>query len=127
MNDPYKPLDVGDLLVYLQIGATYSDDDVFFEAGKHSSDIIAKQYNEANNQTLESVIHIHMPDIRHVARFFPGFLIGDAVTVVFIGSYWENRQGVVYSVDEEKKLIRVYFEFAQAYADFQADELLVLP
>lgn len=126
MIDPFKPLDISDILDYLQAGAVYLDDGAHFEQGKHPYEIIAKQY-DGDNLTLESVISIHMPDRRHVTRFFPGFLIGDAVTVVFIGSYWENRQGVVYSVDEEKKLIRVYFEFAQAYADFQADELLVLP
>lgn len=122
--NPYEPLDVTDILVYLQIGAMREDDGVVFEEGRYPKEIIAKQY-DGDDLTLESEIMIHLPEKRSVTRYFPGFCIGDVVTVVFIGSYWENRQGVVHSIDEEKKLIRVYFDFAEAYADFRADELFV--
>lgn len=122
--NPYEPIDLLDILRYLQSGAAYLDAGVRFEQGKYQNEVIAKQF-DGDDLTLESVINISMPDKRHVTRHFPGIKVGDTAIVTFIGSYWENRQGVVHSIYEDTKLIRIYFEFAQAYADFEADELFV--
>ena len=124
MNDPYKPLDLSDVLCYLQTGAAYLDDGVTFAMGKHQNEITARQFS-GDDLTLEAVMTIHLPDSR-VTRHFPGFFPGADVVVVFIGSFWENRRGVVHSINEDKKLIRVYFDFAEAYADFHAEELRVV-
>lgn len=125
MNDPYKPLDLEDVINYLQAGTAYLDDGVLFGKGRHQHEIIAKQF-AGDDLTLESVLTINLPGKSRVTRHFPGFLPGDKVVVVFIGSFWENRQGVVHSINEDEKVIRVYFDFAEAYADFHAEDLRVV-